>query len=399
MDAHTRRVSSLFVTLPMLFSVGLCLFLSLYCRQEDLIILSILVFAVMGGLRLWGSFSLSRIQCAVRLDKARVFAGERLLLDISVENGKPLPVWLAVTVPMEGLQHAETGDKRFSAESGLLWYQGAIFRWELLALARGVHEIGPLHVVSGDFFGFFPKEEDRGEPFQVIVYPRLVRLGSSALPRRDFFGIAGADGPVKDPVYILGTTDYHQGRPAKHIHWKASARHQRIQEKVYESSAQEKCLLVVDVASFEGEAAAGPFERALEVAASLAVQLDRRGSAVGLLTNGAMTGMGSPYLRVTRSGAQVTSILESLARLRASSTGEISDLVNRGLSLPWGASCIYLAFGESAATGRSRAVFRRLKVPVTFLTGGDISAMTKAGRCDASIQEPHDAREREALAV
>ena len=75
-------------------------------------------------------------------------------------------------------------------------------------------------------------------------------LGPLSLPRRDFFGVPGGESPVDDPVYILGTTDYQNGRPAKYIHWKASARHHRLQEKVFESTEQEKILLVVDVDQF-----------------------------------------------------------------------------------------------------------------------------------------------------
>ena len=232
-------------------------------------------------------------------------------------------------------------------------------------------------MASSDLFGFFPREMKPDEPVQVIVYPRLAPIGPFSLPRRDFFGIAGSESPVKDPVYILGTTDYHQGRPAKHIHWKASARHHRLQEKVFEPSGQEKVLVVVDVEGFTGERAHEPFERALEVVASVAVQLDRRGRAVGLLTNGVMTGQGSFFLRVTRNGGQLPAFLEALARLGAMPQGRIADVLGRGLTLPWGVSCAYFGYEETDATRLARKRFKELGIPVEFLMLNDLTALMK----------------------
>ena len=114
--------------------------------------------------------------------------------------------------------------KPLRAEGGLLWYQTVAFRWEVTASRRGLHSLGPHRLVAGDLLGFFSRVGTEGNGLHVVVYPRIVPLRPFPLPRRDFFGIPGAEGPVKDPVFILGTRDYQPGRPAKHIHWKASAR-------------------------------------------------------------------------------------------------------------------------------------------------------------------------------
>ena len=107
---------------------------------------------------------------------------------------------------------------------------------------------------------------------------------------RDLFGVPGAKSPVKDPVYILGTRDYRPSGPSRHIHWKASARHLRLQENVFEPSQQEKVMLALEVRSFGKSTEKEAFEHTLEVIASLAVQLQDTGCAVGLVTNGVLTG-------------------------------------------------------------------------------------------------------------
>ena len=205
------------------------------------------------------------------------------------------------------------------------------------------------------------------ETIEVVVYPRLVPLKSPALPRRDFFGIPGAESPVEDPVYILGTRDYQHGRPAKYIHWKATARHHKLQEKIFEPTEQEKILLVVDVGQFAQHGAEEAFERVLETVASVAVLLDERGCSVGLVTNGRMTGGGPPIVPVTRNPQQLAALLEALARLRMEPARDLIDMMRLHLRLPWGISCLYFALEKDGTARLAREYFTQDGCPFCFL--------------------------------
>lgn len=382
---EARRVPSLFITSMLLFAVGLLLFIALVNGQRDLAVLSLLVIVMAGGLRLWAGLSIFRIRCHPALDKNRIFRGEKLVLVVDAVNGKPLPVLLEVNVPADGLSSNAFSDEMvLKGEGSLLWYQMVHFQWELTAARRGVHEIGPLKIMSGDLFGFLQKESEMGEPFEVVVYPKLVPLGPFSFPKRDFFGIPGGESPVNDPVYILGTTDYHHGRPAKYIHWKASARHNRLQEKVFEPTQQEKVLLVVDVDQFARDHAEEAFERNLEVVASLTVRLERQGCAIGLLTNGIIKGA-SPVLSITRSPRQVSGILDVLARLKMEPRERLINMMRYTVNMPWGTSCVYFALEEDEATNVVREYLKRRRIPVVFFTFEAASALRRDKSVDASV--------------
>jgi uncharacterized protein (DUF58 family) len=363
---ETRRVPSLFITSIMLGLVGLFLCIALLNGQRELMVVSLLVLGMAVGLKLWAHVSPYRLQGGRTLDKTRVFAGEKLILKASTANNKLLPVWLEVTIATDGLSPKAGSDRAVRGEGSLAWYQTARFEWEMRATRRGVYEIGPLKALSGDLFGFFQKETDMDEQLEVVVYPRLIPLGPLTLQRRDFFGVPGGKSPVNDPAYILGTTDYHHGRPAKHIHWKASARHNKLQEKVFEPTQQEKVFLIVDVRQFAQRGEKQAFERTLEVVASLTVLLDRQGSGVGLLVNGAVR-KGSPFVAITRSPRQVAAILETLARLEMEPVQTIADMLNHAVDIPWGTSCVYFTFQEDVAAGIAKEHLGRRKIPVLFL--------------------------------
>jgi uncharacterized protein (DUF58 family) len=234
-----------------------------------------------------------------------------------------------------------------------------------------------------DLLGFFSKEKKVEGIHEIVVYPRLVPLKPFALSRRDLFGIPGAKSPVKDPIYILGTRDYQHGQPAKHIHWKASARYQRLQEKVFETSEQEKVLIAVDVDPFARRGMKDDFEHALEIAASLAVRLDRRGYAVGLMTNGALAGGGSALLPIARGPRQLPAILEALARLQMESQRGGMETLLQSSASPWGASCVYFTYEEDGTTLAVEEYFRHQNKPVVFLVS---KPQSPAGENAAKVQ-------------
>jgi uncharacterized protein (DUF58 family) len=318
------------------------------------------------GTNLWSRLSLSGIRCSSTVDKNKLFPGESLTLQVSAENTKFLPVWLQMSMQVEGALDPSSGKVGFTSDCWLLWYQQARFNWGLVARRRGVYRVGAAHMKVGDIFGFFPREKRTAGDIDVIVYPKLVPLKPLSLPSRDFFGVPGGKSPVQDPIYILGTRDYQQGRPARHIHWKASARHNRLQEKIFEPSEQKKVLLAVEVNQFGNANASENFERTLEVVGSLAVQSYERGYALGLVTNGVVEG-GPSTLPMGRSLQKLSSILEILARLKMRANGSLTDTMHRALELPWGVSCIHFSYEQDEGTPATAQYFSHRRIPLIFV--------------------------------
>jgi uncharacterized protein (DUF58 family) len=169
---------------------------------------------------------------------------------------------------------------------------------------------------------------------------------------------------VEDPIFVFGTRDYQPGRPSRRIHWKVSARHNRLQEKLCEPAEQEKSLILLDVDQFENDGAMEDFERSLEVIASLVLQMNRRGIAVGFATNGHMPGGGSNIIPISRSTRQIELLLESLARIRVKKVGLIPDILSRGYRIPWGVSSIYFACNKCGPFRSIRAFMKHRSIPV-----------------------------------
>jgi len=358
-----RLPTVLIIPLIQLFAV-VFLFIALLNDQRELTILILVILAILIGAKIWRRLSLAGISCESLLNRQRVFPGETLTYSTRVRNAKLLPVLAEISASFtDALQSAENPPD-LNKSCSLFWYQEADFKWPLTAMRRGVYRLGPMDLKVGDLFGFYTQRSDALAPMEVIVYPRLIPLKPLCLPKLDLFGNPGAKSPIEDPVYVYGTRDYQSGRPARYIHWKASARLARLQEKICEPAAQEKILLMVDVTGFLKIRANAQFEKIIEVAASLAVGLDRSGFAVGLVTNGILNGGGSPVLPIARGAQQIANILETLARLQMTPAADLTDTIRRGFKLPWGTTGVSLSCDFGKPCQKISAFFKYRRVPV-----------------------------------
>jgi uncharacterized protein (DUF58 family) len=139
-----------------------------------------------------------------------------------------------------------------------------------------------------------------------------------------------------------------------------------LQQKIFEPTEKEKILLAVDVDQFAKNKAEEEFEQTLEILASLAVRLDKRGDAVGLLTNGAVVGDGPTAVPIAKGSSQLPAILEVLARLQWDSKRDAIGTLRQGVRGAWGMSCVLFSYEEGETVAVLKEYFRHRKIPATF---------------------------------
>lgn len=349
------------------FMVGVGLAASLINQKQDMALLCLVVLLIVALAWGWSRSLRSGLSLQTITDRQRVFPGEAFGMELTVENAGLLPAWVQASPPFAEAMEVLDGDEGRSLNTALRWHEKAHFRWRLKATKRGVYRIGPSQVSVGDLLGFFPRAKASQPGRELIVFPRLVPVEPPTLSKREFFGAPAPGSPVDDPVYMLGTRDYQPGRPARFIHWRASARHQRWQEKVFEPSAQSKVVLVLATAGFVDEQDRDGFERTIEVLASLAVAYHRQGLQVRLTTDALSEG---GKLRDEASfGAEMpmAGVLERLARLRFQAgkpllTGLIKepDRLRR-------ADVVFFSHSFDRYAAEAEAYFRHQSIPATFV--------------------------------
>ncbi len=359
--------TSIFLIFSVQVFLFTCLFLALLYDVTDLILFTVIIHIVCLVSYLWSRASLNHVRCKIALNRKKLFCGGKLKIEIRAINSKLLPVLFKVNLFAPGVMAGSDTGQWISEEIGLLWYQQSVFYREFFPSRRGVYDFGYPRLRVGDPFGFFFRNKTVKDRFEVVVYPRIVTIRTVSLPKREFFGIPGARSPVEDPILIFGTRDYHHGRPSRRIHWKASARHNRLQEKLCEHAEQEKLLILLDVDQFDNERASKDFEKCLEVIAALVLQMNRRGIVVGFATNGNLSGGGLNIIPISRNTRQIESFFESLARIDRKKTGSVTDILSRGYQIPWGVVSIYFARNMRSQLHCAMGFMRHRNIPVRFV--------------------------------
>jgi len=332
------------------------LLLAAWYDQVVIVIVLGLVLSAAGLSKLWSRYSLKGVHCQHLLSGQRAFPGEYLELKLQLDNHKLLPLpWIQVNdeVPAGFLHGASPtpgnrpGSALLSKATALLWYTRASWRQRLYCHKRGYYTLGPITVNSGDIFGFYPRSVT--EPFveHVIVYPRIYPIAQLGIPSLYPLGDTTAERRIfEDPTRTIGVRDYTPHDSLRHIHWKATARHQNLQVKVFEPTTTLKMALFMAIDSFEHNGAENEdnLELAISTAASIANYVTEQGSLVGLFANTCLADSGESARIPPGSGVnQLICILEALAKVTASPSSPFEDFLQSELrNLPWGTTLIFI---------------------------------------------------------
>ena len=340
MDALPQGI---FFTSIVLVFVALALFLALLYHQFELTLFALTLLVLALGLKLWSRFSTRRLTYRLTVDKRKVFPGEKIDFRVVIENNKLLPVLVETRLFLPRSLVPDDREHLIRERSGALWHQKISFHRELRPSRRGVYSSGAPRLITGDFFGFFPRPTSEAHQVDILVFPRPVLIGEFPVPNRIMFGKKGDSSPIQDPIRILGTRDYRSFSSARDIHWKATARHHKLQEKIFEVTEQENLSIVLEADGFVDHGDETVFERAIEVIGALATRLDAGHYAVGFLTNCGMHDHGARLLTPARNPGHLPALFEMLAKIEFNGTVAMNDLLVQHPYPFAGSSCIYFS--------------------------------------------------------
>lgn len=194
---------------------------------------------------------------------------------------------------------------------------------------RGVIPIGPATSVRGDPLGLFQREARSGDPYELIVHPHTTALepfGSGLL--RDLEGLTTKDLSVSDLAFHA-LRDYSPGDDRRYVHWRSSAKANRLLVRQFQDTRRSTLCIVVDGLP---DAYRDPdeFETAVEAAASLALRACRDDLSTTLVAADQAAGGAVPHV-----------LLDALSRARLGANprdmaGQISRAVSKGADVSFG---------------------------------------------------------------
>lgn len=226
------------------------------------------------------------------------------------------------------------------------------YSWRVTTICRerGRYQLGPIHLHTSDPFGLFPMKRELTPTTNVVIYPLTFPIHQFALP----VGVLpGGDALRRRTHYVTtnasGVRDYAPGDSFSRIHWRSTARRDRLIVKEFELDPLADIWIVVDMAAFvhisprftpsetpalsnlpawvrmeEFKLPPTTEEYTVTVGASLAQYFLRLDRAVGMLGYG----QSNEIVQPDRGERQLNRILETLAVLRAEGQVAVEDMLH-----------------------------------------------------------------------
>jgi uncharacterized protein (DUF58 family) len=250
--------------------------------------------------------------------------------------------------------------------------------YRALASKRGKLPIGPLQIAATDPIGLYFRTRKLADMSYAIVYPRPIEVPTLDLTGAANFGIGIAERMARtgEGSDYHGVRDYHPGDELRRIHWKATARHQRLSVIEFQQAYTADVVIALDLLTGTdiGEGKETTLEYGVKIAASIA----RRALDNGAIVTLALCGADGLQTALCRKDDEFQQILELLALAQADGEMPIYTLLERisPLLTPGVAAVAITAAPDSRLTGMARVLDGESVSLVAVL----LDALTFAGR-------------------
>ena len=359
-----------------------------------------LAVIVIAGIWTWTGINRIRIGRHTRALRAQV--GRPLEERLTVRNTSPVPkLWLEVR------DHSDLpGHEASLVVDSLAPGRERVWVVRSMCRERGRFRLGPLSLTTGDPFGLFQITRQVPQTTNVVVYPMTFDLPDFTLPLGP---MPGGDALRRRTHYVTanasGVRDYAPGDSFNRIHWRSTARRDRLISKEFELDPLSDIWIFLDgdrevQASMRPSAPAAPpaplwvgsrekvtlppstEEYAVSVAASLAQYFIRHDRTVGLITYG----RGREIVQPDRSERQLTKMLEMLAVFRAEGRVHLADALSiESQQLPrWSTLIVVTSASDTGWVLAAQSLKRHgLRVVAIVIDGSSFGGYTQSGVVEA----------------
>lgn len=209
----------------------LCLLAGLFTGRTFFFNIAYLFTGLMALAYVWAWLAVRWIGISRKTRTRRAQVGRTVSETFSVRNLSVIPkLWLEVNDQSNLPNHR--------ASHIVAWLGGRkSYRWsvETVCIARGQYRLGPISVISGDPFGFYITPRLIAATSSLIVYPQTVPIDKFELPAGLLSGgEAQRQRSHNVTTNAAGVRDYAYGDSFNRIHWRTTARKDKLVVKEFE---------------------------------------------------------------------------------------------------------------------------------------------------------------------
>ena len=309
---------------------------------------------------LLSQLAFARLRVEMRPPASRSVAGARVQPVVSVESVGSITVGASVELRATNLTVPGVEVSRRALLPPLPPSSGVDLALELQPPARGRYRLGPPALIDSDPLGMFESRSERGEPFEMVVFPRTYDVPRVYAWETGFGRFSSRGREVRrDRGEFRGIREHTPGDDLRHVHWKVSAHVGELAVKEYEPLRHDVISIHLDL-STDGHYGAGATST-LETTISAAASLARAGLAEQRSVGVVGTGLPPGVARPGAGQAHMHRTMIALAEAQTSQGRFTDSLTSQLRAVPRGASVFVIT--TAAEEGLVQALSAALSGP------------------------------------
>ena len=234
-------------------------------------------------------YPIQRLKVERYISKNKLMAGEEIEVTIVIKRRSNFPLFYVVledVLPEVLLRETRYEGNTHQIQSRILLFP--LFRkhleysYTINPAPRGLFKFDQIQISTGDIFGFVLKSTSVSVQDQIFVYPqyqdierweagKMLQSGMKKVGKRSF----------TDYTSTVSVRDYVAGDRMNWLHWKASARSNKLLTKVFEQQRNDDFVIVLDHCEKSYGTHDWLFERGVSLAASIVHYAISKGGSIG----------------------------------------------------------------------------------------------------------------------
>lgn len=172
--------------------------------------------------------------------------GEVIEFSYDLVNNSLVPIsYIEIQLDLSKDLLHETG-----SDSEYYYFKGSQMlncKHEVKCIKRGHYKMGRMHGRLRDPLELFEVDKYFDRSIDILVFPKLHSISNMKISPFDIFGSVKMLSQVyEDYTNIKDIRDYINGDNFKHIHWKLSAKKEKLQTKEFQLNANQKIQLIIN---------------------------------------------------------------------------------------------------------------------------------------------------------
>jgi len=212
---------------------------AVFTSGEILYYISFVNVALLSLSFLYAAIGILSVSIEIYIDSTEIYVDDKVKYSIKIKN--------KLFLPLAFVSIDENNKNFFPIATNLNPFQKKVIKRNVLFKKRGIYTVGPITVKIKDPFSIFQMKKTVNRRYNIVVYPKVYDIAFDLPLALDIGGFASRAKQFEDYTNLANLREYVDGDSLKKVHWRISAKLQKLYVKEYQHTALSEVVVLWDL--------------------------------------------------------------------------------------------------------------------------------------------------------